>query len=215
MKHATIRICTNELDFSDLPNIKPDWSKSIYGDVKEIIPEDKTEPLGKWVTLTHFVDANLMHDILTGRSVTGILHLLNKTPINFFSKKQATVETATYGSKFVAARTCVEQIIELRLMLRYLGVPIREQSYMFGDNDSVVSSSTRVEGKLHKRHQILSFHRVREAVASGMVSFNFIPGSINPADILSKHWAYASVWPMLKPLLFYDWNPEPDHFQEE
>ena len=25
----------------------------------------------------------------------------------------------------------------------------------------------------------------------------------NPADILSKHWDYASVWSQLKPLLFW------------
>jgi hypothetical protein len=29
-----------------------------------------------------------MHDISTGRSVTGILHLVNKTPIEWYSKKQ-------------------------------------------------------------------------------------------------------------------------------
>jgi hypothetical protein len=66
-----------------------------------------------------------MQDIATGRSVTGILHLLNKTPIEWYSKRQAIVETATYGSEFVAARVCVEQIIDLRNTLRFLGVPVR------------------------------------------------------------------------------------------
>ena len=78
--------------------------------------------------------------MITGRSVTGILHLVNKTPIDWFSKNQATVETATYGSEFVAARTCLEQAIDFRLTLRYLGVSIREKSYMFGDNQSVVEA---------------------------------------------------------------------------
>ena len=55
------------------------------------------------MTLSHFVDANLYHDIVTGRSVTGILHLVNKTPIEWYSKKQGTVETTTFGSEFVAA----------------------------------------------------------------------------------------------------------------
>ena len=44
------------------------------------------------------------------------------------------MDTATYGSEFVAARTAVERIIDLRLTLRYLGVPLRELDYMFGDN---------------------------------------------------------------------------------
>jgi hypothetical protein len=123
-----------------------------------------------------------------GRSVTGILHLMNKTPIEWYSKKQATVETATYGSEFVAAR-----IIDLRNTLRFLGVPIREKSYMFGDNKSVADSSMQLNAKLHKQHTLLSFHRVREAVDAGMLGFFFLPGNVNPADILSKHWGYTQI----------------------
>ena len=44
---------------------------------------------------------------------------------------------------------------------------------------------------------------MREAVASGMIGFYHIPGEKNPADILSKHWGYQQVWPLLKPLLFW------------
>jgi hypothetical protein len=204
MKHAAIRIRTEELDYSDLPNFEYDWARTVYGDVKELILEDAPRPLGKHVTLTHFADANLMHDMISGKSVTGILHMVNKTPIDWYSKKQqSTVETATYGSEFVAARTCIEQIIDLRLTLCYLGVPSREKSFMFGDNESIINSATQVHAKLHKRHTMLSFHRVREAIASKMVAFNFIPGDINPADILSKHWGYAQVWTQLKALLFW------------
>ena len=36
-----------------------------------------------------------------------------------------------------------------------------------------------------------------------MMGFYHIPGENNPADILSKHWGYADVWPLLKPLLFW------------
>ena len=203
MKHASIRIRTAEPDYSDIPDFEYDWAQTVYGNLKELKPQDAPKPLGRYVTLTHYVDANLMHDLTTGRSVTGILHLINKTPIDWYSKKQATVETATYGSEFVAARICVEQVIDLRTTLYYLGVPVRDKSYMFGDNKSVVDSSMQVHAKLHKRHTMLSFHRVREAIASGMVCFTWIDGSINPADILSKHWGYSQVWSLLRPLLFW------------
>lgn len=75
---------------------------------------------------------------------------------------------------------------------------------MFGDNESVVGSSTKVHAKLHKRHTALSFHRVREAIASGFVTFHFIKGTMNPADILSKHWGHSDVWKLLRPLLFWE-----------
>ena len=124
--------------------------------------------------------------------------------MDWFSKKQSTVDTDTYGSEFVAARIAIERLIDLRLTLRYLGLPIRDKDYMFGENESVVNSSTIPHGKLHKRHTMLSFHRVREAIASKMVNFTFIPGSINPDDILSKHWGYSSIWDILKPILFWE-----------
>ena len=203
MRNAMIRIRTEEPDYSDLPDMEYDWTRSVYGEVSEVMPTDAPPPLGNHVTLTHYVDANLMHDIITGRSVTGILHLANKTPIDWYSKKQATVETATYGSEFVAARTCVDQVVDLRCTLRYLGVPVRGKSYMFGDNESVVNSSAQVHAKLHKRHNMLSFHRVREAVASRMIGFWHTPGPVNPADILSKHWGYSSVWQQLKAIMFW------------
>jgi len=36
-----------------------------------------------------------------------------------------------------------------------------------------------------------------------MVAFYYLPGTINPADILSKHWGYTQIWSMLQPLLFW------------
>ena len=203
MSDACIRIRTHEPDYSGIPIVTYDWSTSVYGEVEELVPSDAPAPKGRYVTLTHYVDANLYHDCLTGRSVTGILHFVNATPIDWYSKRQATVETATYGSEFVAARTCVEQVMDLRNTLRYLGVPIRGMSWMFGDNESVVNSSAKPHAKLHKRHTALSFHRVREAIAAGIVGFFHIPGDSNPADILSKHWGYQQVWQLLQPLLFW------------
>jgi hypothetical protein len=74
---------------------------------------------------------------------------------------------------------------------------------MFCDNESVVNSSSKVFAKLHKLHNMLYFHRVRETIASGMITFNYIKGEINPADVLSKHWGYSQVWTQLKALLFW------------
>jgi hypothetical protein len=68
----------------------------------------------------------------------------------------------------------------------------------------MVDSSMQVYAKLHKCHNMLLFHRVREAIAAGMIGFYFIPGNINPADILSNHWGYSQIWHQLKALLFLE-----------
>jgi hypothetical protein len=165
MRFASSHVRTEEPDYSDIPDHQYDWTYSVYGNIKEVLPKDAPKPLGKHVTLSHYIHANLIHDGTTGKSVTGILHLVNKTPLDWYSKKQPTVETATYGSEFlVAAHICVEQIIDLRSTLRYLRVPVREKNYMFGNSKSVVNSSMGLHARLHKRHTtMLSFDRVREA----------------------------------------------------
>lgn len=202
-KQGCIRIRTEIPDYSDLPTKEYDWSRSVYGNVKEQRPTDAPPPKGKLVVTTSYKDANLMHDMATGKAVTGILHFVNQTPVDWFSKKQPTVETATYGSELAAARAAVQQIAALRITLQYLGVPIGETSYLFGDNESVVKSSTIPHSLLNKRHHALAYHFTREAIASGMVQFHHIPGDCNAADILSKHWGHSQIYPTLKPIMFY------------
>jgi Reverse transcriptase (RNA-dependent DNA polymerase) len=214
-RHGAIRIRTGIPDYSHLPDEEYDWMYSVYGNVKEQVPYDAPEPLGKEVVTTTYEDANLYHDMLTGRAVTGVLHLLNGTPIDWYSKRQDTVETATYGAEFVAARIATEQIIDLRTTLRYLGVPIKGRAYMFGDNKSVITSSTLPHSRLSKRHNALSYHRVREAIVAGVMRFFHIDGTKNPADILSKHCGYPQLWPHTQPLLFWFGCPHWKKSEEE
>jgi hypothetical protein len=113
-------IPTNE-DIFEVPD--QDWMYSVY-DSAEVIHDTLPVPHGKPVCLTSFKDANLMHCKVTEKSCTGILHMLNQTPIEWFSKRQNTVETATYGSEFVAARQATEQIMDIHYTLRALGVSL-------------------------------------------------------------------------------------------
>jgi len=89
----------------------------------ELVPKGMPEPNGKSIRSTFFVDANLGHDKVTGRSCSGILTMLNLTPIDRFSKLQNTVETAAYGSEFCVARQAIDKILAERYKLRALGVP--------------------------------------------------------------------------------------------
>ena len=96
----------------------------------------------------------------------------------------------------------MEQIIDLRYTLRMFGVPLDGPAWLFGDNQSVVTSSTIPHSTLSKRWNALSYHRVREAVAAGYLRFHFIDSKQNPADILTKPLDHASAWPFIDTLLF-------------
>jgi hypothetical protein len=64
--------------------------------------------------MTVYVDADLAHDLFTRRAITGILVILNNTPIIWISKRQKTMETSKYGSELVASRVAMELILEFR-----------------------------------------------------------------------------------------------------
>ena len=81
--------------------------------MKERKPSDAPKPKGKRVVTTRYKDANLYHNLSTGRAVPGVLHFVNQTPVDWHTKKQETVETVTYGSEFAAAQTAIQQIAGL------------------------------------------------------------------------------------------------------
>ena len=108
------------LSVINVPGIVFHWTRTVYGEHSELKPHNAPETLSNFVTFTHYVNVNLMQDVTTGRSVAGKLHMINKTPIEWYSRKQATTEMPIYGSEFVIARICVEQIVDL--------VPLRDKS---------------------------------------------------------------------------------------
>jgi hypothetical protein len=103
-----------------LRTVQIGWN--FYPDTGEEIPKDLPPEKGPRVRMVVYVDADHAHDLVLRRSITGILVMLNNTPIIWISKRQKTVETSTYGSELVASRIATELIVEIRCMLRSLGV---------------------------------------------------------------------------------------------
>jgi hypothetical protein len=108
-----------------------------YPDASEEIPKDLPPEKGPRVRMTVYVDTDHAHDLVTRRSITGVLVILNNTTIRWISKRQNTVETSTYGSELVASSVATELIFEIRYMLRSLGVALDGPALMLGDNMSL------------------------------------------------------------------------------
>ena len=178
-----------------------DW-KEFYPDAAEDIPTNAPVPRGKKVRITCYVDADHAHDLMTRRSVTGVLVYLNNTPVSWLSKRQKTVETSTYGSELVAARIATEKIIAMRYNLRMLGIDIDGPALMLGDNKSVVLSTTMPSSMLNKKHNAIAYHRVREAIAAQILRFVHVPSQENDSDCLTKPLNATKHYGIVKPILF-------------
>jgi hypothetical protein len=162
-----------------------DWSE-FYPNAKEPIPPNAPKARGNPIAISCFVDADHAGNLVTRRSHSGIIIFCNKAPIIWYSKRQNTVETSTFGSEFVAARIAVELIESLRYKLRMFGIPISGPANLFCDNNGVVANCTIPESTLKKKHNAIAYHKVREAVAQGTIRIAKEDSKTNLADILTK-----------------------------
>ena len=136
-----------------------EW-EDFYPGAKENLPPDPPEPRGNPVQTNCFVDANHAGDQVTRRSHTGILIYLNTALVSWFSKRQNTVESASFGSEFIALKIAVEQIHALRYKLRMMGIPLDGETNVFCDNQAVVINSSFPESQLKKKHLSICYHIV-------------------------------------------------------
>ena len=137
-----------------------------YRDAKEQVPIDMPPPCGCAVSTRCFVDADHTSNTVTRRSQTGILIFLNRAPIVWYSKRQNTIETSTFGSEFIALRMAVEHIEVLHYKLRMFGIPIEGPTNVFCDNETVFKNMTIPESTLKKKHNSICYHCCREAVTT-------------------------------------------------
>jgi hypothetical protein len=189
-----------------------DWTP-FYGVVEEELPAKMPEPLGYEVSMHCFVDSNHAGNVVTRRSHTGILMFINKAPVIWYSKRQNTVETSTFGSEFVAMRIAKEMIVALRYKLRMFGIPIGGPANVYGDNEGVVKNTSIPESTLHKKHLSIAYHAVREAVAAGIMRVGKEDTSTNLSDLFTKCLPQARREKLLGRILYGPWF-DPDQFPE-
>ena len=101
-----------------------DSMHSVYGKKLKTFFEYIPKPNGKAVRITAFHDSGLAMCKVTGRSSTGVLIFINKTPVYWYDKMQKPVETATYGPEFSSAHTFTDLIVDTQWLLKSMGVPL-------------------------------------------------------------------------------------------
>ena len=108
----------------------------------------------------------------------------------------------TDRAELVASKMAVEAIMELRYQLRMVGIPINGPALLYGDNMSVVLSTTVPSSVLKKKMLALCYHRVREAIAAKIIVYKHIRSEHNKADILTKPLGGVAYHNIAKELLF-------------
>jgi hypothetical protein len=80
----------------------------------------------------------------------------------------------------------IKMLRELRYKICMMGIPLSGPTYIYGDNKSQVTNSSRPELTLKKKCNLICYHAIRESVAMGETLLTHIRSGENLADFLTK-----------------------------
>ena len=187
LRHNAVMVFDpTEPDIDATQFTREDWSGTPYGICNEDIPPNAPEPRGVGFIMRAFVDSDHAGDIVTRRSRTCFMIFLNSSLIYWYSKKQGSCETSSFGSEFIAMKSCCEYVRGLRYKLRMMGIPVEFPTFTFGDNRSVLVNSAKPHSSLKKKSSSIAFHFVREGVAKDELRVAYINTNLNCADLGTK-----------------------------
>ena len=78
------------------PHADHDW-RDMYNDYVEAEPHDMPPPRGNPMQMTAYSDSDHASDVQSRRSRTGVLIFCGRAPILWYSKKQGSIETSSFG----------------------------------------------------------------------------------------------------------------------
>ncbi len=153
--------------------------------MEEAIPPNMPPTLGKDVDLCMMVDSDHAGKKRTQCSRTGFVIFCNLAPIIWLSKQQATIETSVFGAEFVAMKHGIKTLRGLKYKVRMVGIPLSGPAYIYGDNKSQVTYSSRPELTLKKKCNSICYHAIHESVVMGETLLMHIRTGENLADFLT------------------------------
>jgi hypothetical protein len=149
-------------------------------DIVRIIP--MTNPR---FTVVAYSDASFAVGELK-QSVTGLLVMVNGTPMLWASLKQTTVVDSTCSAEYVASSVCCKQILQAENMMHFLDFTCPKPYTLYTDSQACLQIATNVSKLGMVRHIGIRYHLVRCLVLSGEIRLVYCITEEMIADLFTK-----------------------------
>jgi hypothetical protein len=137
--------------------------------------------------LAGYVDAAHAMDLVTRRSITGLVFMFGGGPlVSYKSKIQPTVATSSTEAEFIAAVHAAKIAKYLRSILAEIGYPQDEPTTLYEDNAAAILMINASRPTPRSRHIDIQHFAIQEWKANREIVLAHIPGIINSADSLTK-----------------------------
>jgi hypothetical protein len=135
---------------------------------------------------TAFCDASHGDCKESGCSTGGYLTMMGGGALSWKSKLQPVVTLSTCEAEFIEAVEAGKEILWLRNLLGKLGYLVKGPSVLSIDNLGAISVTKNPDHHGRMKHLDLCFYWLRDTVDRGLIRTLSIPGTEQPADILTK-----------------------------
>ena len=136
-----------------------------------------------------YADADWGSDPHDRKPFLGWVLMMCGGPIMWRSKKAGGVALSTCEAEYMAAAECAQDVLYVRRLLREIAIPgvdISAPTVIHIDNRSAKSVAEMLANPPKLRHVSIRFHFIRDLIEKEEVIIEWIAGSENPADILTK-----------------------------
>jgi hypothetical protein len=134
-----------------------------------------------------WVDADFAADLVTRRSHTGYIIMMNGGPISWKSVKQKSVSLSTAESEWYAASEAGKELLYLRIIMREFGFPQIWPSHLYEDSRAVIAMAENPSNRKGARHIDTRGHFIDQLVKDHIIKL--VPCRTNKmvADALTKN----------------------------
>lgn len=120
------------------------------------------------------------------RFVSGILICFNFGPIVYRAKAQPSVVLSSVEAEYMALSAAAQEVVWVRLLLHDMGANIAAPTTILEGNQGAITLSKNTGYSARTKHIDIRHHFVRERIAAGQVTVQYVQTESQMADILTK-----------------------------
>lgn len=136
--------------------------------------------------LVSFSDSDWASDKDTRHSVSANCTMLCGGAISWMSKRQAVIALSSTEAEYTALTAAAQEAMYNRHFLESIGVPQKEPTVIYADNQSSIALAMNPVHHARTRHLDVKQHFIRQAVSSKQVKLQYVQTESNVADLFTK-----------------------------
>jgi hypothetical protein len=132
------------------------------------------------------VDSNYATDKETRRSVSGAIHTIGGTIVNWLSKTQRSVTLSSTEAEYVSLCTGAQETTFIQMLLREIAF-CTLPGILLEDNTGAIYLVKNQQVGQRTKHIDVRWHFIRELYTAGKLTVKFVRSENNEADINTKN----------------------------